>query len=624
MRYSVVPLTVTVLLVLTVAAHAQVRGSVDGNTHPPHYVAPDPASVDELVHLDAHDDAADAVDDAAQAAQHADFMAAVNLEPLRTLAVFDRGRAKILDTYAREMLTTLAGTERYRDVRIAGDGSAELGLRQDHLFTLLDLMLYRSRYHHQPIVRIDVLPLRRALVEAVIPPAAREAYLRLGRLTPMQLADPRVESIIAATAGDLRLAKGVDQIMIAGQLYDGPALSLGALPLVSPPSPQGKWLSLAQLHDTTLASAGHTPAPGFDPQLARQAVAQVDVLSAAWRATDAPAVNAAVARLADLLPRVNPETYPASLRRYAELWYNRTGKFTVGFWAYFLAAVLLLIALATGRHRLVALGSAALVLGVLLHTAGIVVRMILADRNWLPLHNQYESFVALAWFGVLVGLALMLLRRQLIFGPAAAALGAASLMVAGFLPIPSNEIAPVAGILATSNILKVHVTIVLASYGLIALGFLISLCLLAVHYLGDRASTTVAAAGLGVVALGDSDAAHLTGRSMASLTPSRQRLLADLDQAQMVVLQLAFYLLGVGILMGAYWADHAWGRWWAWDPKETWALITWIVYLIVIHLRFAVQRRALVTAWLSIVGFFVMLWTYWGVNLLLAGLHSYA
>jgi ABC-type transport system involved in cytochrome c biogenesis permease subunit len=117
------------------------------------------------------------------------------------------------------------------------------------------------------------------------------------------------------------------------------------------------------------------------------------------------------------------------------------------------------------------------------------------------------------------------------------------------------------------------------------------------------------------VALGDNDALQTTGR---------QRLLADLDQAQMIVLQLAFYLLGVGILLGAYWADHAWGRWWAWDPKETWALITWIVYLIVIHLRFAVQRRALVTAWLSIVGFFVMLWTYWGVNLLLAGLHSYA
>jgi len=101
-------------------------------------------------------------------------------------------------------------------------------------------------------------------------------------------------------------------------------------------------------------------------------------------------------------------------------------------------------------------------------------------------------------------------------------------------------------------------------------------------------------------------------------------MLADLDKAQLTLMQLAFYLLGVGILLGAYWADHAWGRWWAWDPKETWALITWIVYLIAIHVRFGVRDRGLVTAWLSVIGFVVMLWTYWGVNLLLSGLHSYA
>jgi ABC-type transport system involved in cytochrome c biogenesis permease subunit len=94
----------------------------------------------------------------------------------------------------------------------------------------------------------------------------------------------------------------------------------------------------------------------------------------------------------------------------------------------------------------------------------------------------------------------------------------------------------------------------------------------------------------------------------------------------MTVLQLAFWGLGVGILLGAWWADHSWGRWWAFDPKETWALITWIIYLIVVHIRVALTgpKRALVTAWLSVLGFIVMLWTYFGVNLLLPGLHAYA
>ncbi|HRJ50420.1 MAG TPA: cytochrome c biogenesis protein CcsA, partial [Phycisphaerales bacterium] len=72
-------------------------------------------------------------------------------------------------------------------------------------------------------------------------------------------------------------------------------------------------------------------------------------------------------------------------------------------------------------------------------------------------------------------------------------------------------------------------------------------------------------------------------------------------------------------------ADHSWGRWWAFDPKETWALATWIIYLIVIHLRFAqTTDKAIKTAWLSILGFVVMIWTYFGVNLLLPGLHAYA
>ncbi|CAG0973693.1 partial Cytochrome c biogenesis protein CcsA, partial [Anaerolineae bacterium] len=108
-------------------------------------------------------------------------------------------------------------------------------------------------------------------------------------------------------------------------------------------------------------------------------------------------------------------------------------------------------------------------------------------------------------------------------------------------------------------------------------------------------------------------------------TATRARVLHDLDRAQMTVLQLAFWTLGVGILLGAWWADQSWGRWWAFDPKETWALVTWIVYLIVIHLRFTgVRNKPLMTAWMSVVGFIVMIWTYFGVNLLLPGLHAYA
>ncbi|MBL4701464.1 MAG: cytochrome c biogenesis protein CcsA, partial [Phycisphaeraceae bacterium] len=238
--------------------------------------------------------------------------------------------------------------------------------------------------------------------------------------------------------------------------------------------------------------------------------------------------------------------------------------------------------------------------------AGFAVRGYISGR-W-PIHNQYESFIALSWFACLAGIALMYFRRQWMFGAAAAALGTCALLFANTVAIPSNDVAQVSGILATSRILYVHVNMVIAAYALIALGFFIALFYLGIYYFKTDATLRMVSTGLGKM----------------DQPPSPQALLHDLDKAHMVILQLAFWLLGVGILLGSYWADHAWGRWWAWDPKETWALITWIIYLIVIHLRFGVRKPQLVTAWLSVIGFFVMLWTHWGVNLLLAGLHSYA
>ena len=85
------------------------------------------------------------------------------------------------------------------------------------------------------------------------------------------------------------------------------------------------------------------------------------------------------------------------------------------------------------------------------------------------------------------------------------------------------------------------------------------------------------------------------------------------------------WFLGTGIIFGAVWADYSWGRPWGWDPKETFALVTWLVYLIIVHLRFVSPKyRSDWTAWLSIVGFAVMMFNWIGVNFFLVGLHSYA
>lgn len=89
-----------------------------------------------------------------------------------------------------------------------------------------------------------------------------------------------------------------------------------------------------------------------------------------------------------------------------------------------------------------------------------------------------------------------------------------------------------------------------------------------------------------------------------------------------IVLGYPIFTLGA-LIFGAVWAENAWGRWWSWDPKETWALITWLVYTVFLHLRFVKKTSGRVLALFSVIGFLCTLFTFFGVNYLLSGLHSY-
>ncbi len=97
-----------------------------------------------------------------------------------------------------------------------------------------------------------------------------------------------------------------------------------------------------------------------------------------------------------------------------------------------------------------------------------------------------------------------------------------------------------------------------------------------------------------------------------------------LDTLVYKTIVVGFPLLTIGIVTGAAWANYAWGSYWSWDPKETWSLITWFVYAIFLHARFAREWRGKRTAALSIIGFLAVIFTYFGVNYVLSGLHSYA
>ena len=96
------------------------------------------------------------------------------------------------------------------------------------------------------------------------------------------------------------------------------------------------------------------------------------------------------------------------------------------------------------------------------------------------------------------------------------------------------------------------------------------------------------------------------------------------DGATMVLVELSFIMLWTGLVMGAIWADHSWGRPWGWDPKEVFALNTFLIFLVLIHVRLKVRDKAFWTALLAIVGFEVMMFNWIVINFVITGLHSYA
>jgi len=98
---------------------------------------------------------------------------------------------------------------------------------------------------------------------------------------------------------------------------------------------------------------------------------------------------------------------------------------------------------------------------------------------------------------------------------------------------------------------------------------------------------------------------------------------STLEEINYRSVMVGFPMLSAGILTGAVWAHYAWGSYWSWDPKETWSLITWIVYALFLHARFVRGWKGRRIAILSVVGFMSVIFTYFGVNFILSGLHSY-
>jgi len=235
-------------------------------------------------------------------------------------------------------------------------------------------------------------------------------------------------------------------------------------------------------------------------------------------------------------------------------------------------------------------------LGFLAHAAAIVLRWVESYRLGIghaPLSNMYESLVFFAWTVILLYLIIEWRTKNRTLGAFVAPLAFLAMAYASFST--DNAIKPLVPALK-SNWLISHVITCFFGYAAFGLSFGLS-----IMYLLKRL---------------DSRDKH---NMFLNLIPGKG-ILEDLNY-QMVV--IGFLMLTLGIITGSVWAHSAWGSYWTWDPKETWSLITWLIYAAVIHSRLVRGWQGKKIAILCFIGFACVLFTYFGVNYL-AGLHSYA
>lgn len=193
------------------------------------------------------------------------------------------------------------------------------------------------------------------------------------------------------------------------------------------------------------------------------------------------------------------------------------------------------------------------------------------------------------------------------------------------LPTDMQKVAPLIPALQ-SNWLMMHVSVMLLSYAALFSGTLLSISFLILGWI--KASITP---GISKIILQNTDnITSGTDFSFSSGTKKESSLnflkledLNNLDNLSYRLIGIGFSFLTIGILSGAVWANEAWGSYWSWDPKETWALIAWITFAIYLHTRLVRGWQGQKSALVASLGFFILWVCYLGVNLLGKGLHSY-
>ncbi len=291
------------------------------------------------------------------------------------------------------------------------------------------------------------------------------------------------------------------------------------------------------------------------------------------------------------------EIIPSETKASMEILYNRMEIFNNLSKLYGMLGVFMIILIIVGmfntskviRYLIKAL-TVLVILGFVFQTGGLALRWYISGHA--PWSNGYESMIYIGWVTMLAGI---LLAKKSDLTLAATTVLASIILMVAHLSWMDPEITPLVPVLK-SYWLTIHVSIITASYGFLALGAILGFLNLILMVFKTKNN-------------------HLN-------IDTRITELSAINEKALII---GLYMLTVGTFLGGIWANESWGRYWGWDPKETWALASVIFYAFIIHMQYIPGIKSKFSFnFASLIGFFSILMTYFGVNYYLSGLHSYA
>ncbi len=492
-----------------------------------------------------------------------------SLDSLHTLAVQLDGRKKPLDTVAKETVAQIHGATTYQQA----DGTTE-----DYFRTYLEMWFNTRNWNEEQFVLVSYRPLKEAVGLDV-----EQKYFTFKELMTNRLLAAMVRQAHELELQDQDLSRDQREALTLESRLNTLFASVGnnQLPIVPHPEDiKGKWVGLNDAQQLY-------PPETIAPVLAQFAMIQQGVLSGGMM--HLPMLGGVADQLKSGLRQLSSGIYPTDAVLDREVHFNHFHPFAKAWWLYAIAFVVMLSSFWIKPWDLYWSAIGLFTAGIGVQTYGFFLRMQIAGRP--PVTNMYESVVWVGFGIAAIALLFELISRNRYYLLAAAPLSVMCLILADSLPaVLDPTISPLVPVLRDNFWLSIHVPTIALSYASFAL-----------------------AMGLGHVAIGN----YL-------FTPNAKQRLKMLAKLNYRILQVGVLLLTSGIILGGIWAHFSWGRFWGWDPKETWALIALLCYLAPLHGRLVGWIGDFGIHVASIVSFNAVLMAWYGVNFVLGtGLHSY-